>query len=206
MAAGNRREDRAAAQALSTALANRFAHIEIEADIDAFVEYANGPNVSIDPMLVGFLRYRPNLLHSMEGATLLTFPTPRAWEQVSKVMDAPNAALRMKLVRGLVGEGPAIELEQFLKVCDLPDLDDVVKDPKRCRIPKEPGARYAMASMLSRGATRQNLNAITTYTRREEFGREFEIVMMLDACKRDASLTDTQAFVDWGLRNKDITL
>ncbi len=206
MAAGNRREDRAAAQALSTALANRFAHIEIEADIDAFVEYANGPNVNIDPMLVGFLRYRPNLLHSMEGANLLTFPTPRAWEQVSKVMDAPTAALRMKLVRGLVGEGPAIELEQFLKVCDLPDLNDVVKDPKRCRIPKEPGARYAMASMLSRGATRQNLNAVTTYTRREEFGREFEIVMMLDACKRDASLTDTQAFVDWGLRNKDITL
>lgn len=204
MAAGNRREDRAAAQSLSTALANRFAHIEIEADIDAFVEYAN--QVDIDPMLVGFLRYRPNLLHSMEGANLLTFPTPRAWEQVSKVMDAPNALLRMKLVRGLVGEGPAVELESFLKVCDLPDLDDVVKDPKRCRIPKEPGARYAMSSMLSRGASRQNLTAITTYTQREDFGREFEIVMMLDACKRDASLTDTKAFVDWGMRNKDITL
>src|SRR5258708_10753558 len=38
VAAGNRREDRAAAQALSTALANRFAHIDVTVDYDCWRE------------------------------------------------------------------------------------------------------------------------------------------------------------------------
>jgi len=72
IAAGNRREDRAAAQAISTALANRFAHVDISADLDTWVTYAYGKDVH--ELITGFLRFRPELLHSMNGADLRAFP------------------------------------------------------------------------------------------------------------------------------------
>jgi hypothetical protein len=202
-AAGNRREDRAAAGTISTALANRFAHVEIVADVDTSVEYFN--KIGVDPLIPGFLRFRPGLLHSMEGANLLAFPTPRAWEQVSKVVRAP-AGLRFKLVRGLVGEGAAGEFEAYAKVDNLPSLDDIVANPTKCRIPSEPGTKYALSSMLARFAERSNFDKICQYIKREEFGRDFEICTVLDGTKRDASLCETKAFVDFAKRNSDLQL
>jgi hypothetical protein len=202
-AAGNRREDRAAAGSISTALANRFAHCEVMADVDTSVEYFN--SINVDPLIPGFLRFRPALLHSMEGANLLAFPTPRAWEQVSKVVHAPKG-LRFKLVRGLVGEGAAGEFEAYAKVDNLPSLDEIVANPAKCRIPSEPGTKYALSSMLARFAERGNFDKIVQYIKREEFGRDFEICTVLDATKRDASLCETKAFVDFAKRNSDLQL
>jgi len=202
-AAGNRREDRAAAGAISTALANRFAHCEVYADVETSVEYFNA--IGVDPLIPGFLRFRPALLHSMEGANLLAFPTPRAWEQVSKVVRAP-AGLRFKLVRGLVGEGAAGEFEAYARVDNLPELDDIVSNPTRCPIPKEPGTKYALSSMLARYAEKGNFDKIVQYIKREEFGRDFEICTVLDATKRDAMLCETKAFVEFAKRNADLQL
>ncbi len=74
-AAGNRREDQAAAGAISTALANRFAHIHVAPDVDSWVEWAlqNG----IDPLIIGFLRFRKNLIYNLKDSNHLSFPSPR---------------------------------------------------------------------------------------------------------------------------------
>lgn len=200
-AAGNRREDRAGAQSLSTALANRFAHIDVEADPEAWIEWGNTEGIS--PLILGFIRSRPGLLHSMEGADLRAFPSPRSWEGVNRVVDAP-LDLRFKLVRGLIGEGAAGELEAFLKVTNLPSFEEVVKAPTTTPIPPEPGSKYAMASMLSRFVTRDTFEKVMQYAIREDFGRDFEICMVLDATKRDATLTETKAFVSFAKRNADL--
>ena len=51
VAAGNRREDRAAAQSLSTALANRFVHVHVRADWECWHAWANlngiSPNMDV---------------------------------------------------------------------------------------------------------------------------------------------------------------
>jgi hypothetical protein len=202
-AAGNRREDRAAAQSLSSALANRFAHIKVSPDPEAFIEWGNANN--INPLITGFIRFRPNLLYSMEGADLLSFPTPRAWEQVAKCVEA-DQSIRFRLVRGLVGDGPAGEFEVYMKGLNLPSIEDIVKDPKRCMIPKEPSSKYALSSMLARFATRANFAAVVTYCSRSEFGRDFETVTALDATKRDSTLCDTKAWIEWANKNNDLHL
>ena len=203
-AAGNRREDRAAAQTLSTALANRFAHIEIVPDPKAWVEWANRNDVN--PLVTGFINFRPEQLHKLEGASdLLRFPTPRTWVSVAKVMDAP-ADLRHRLVENLVGSGAAGEFKAYMDALDLPSIEEVIKDPKRCPIPTKPASKYAMSSMLSRYADRKNLGAIVTYIGRKEFGRDFEVVCMLDAVHREMALCDTNAWIEWANRNKDIHL
>lgn len=202
-AAGNRREDRAAAQTISSALANRFAHLDIEADPQAWTEWAT--QKGIDPKIIGFIRFRTPLLHAMTSPDLRAFPTPRSWARVNEVVNAPDK-VRDQLIAGLVGADAAGEFNAYLRALDLPSIEDVVKDPKHCRIPSEPSHRYALASMLARFAERDNLPAIGNYIKREEFGREFEILTILDATKRDPELCKTKSFVDWANRNKDLHL
>lgn len=201
MAAGNRREDRAAAQSLSTALANRFAHIHVRADADCWLQWANVND--IHPMLIGFINFRKNLLHSMEGADLLAFPSPRSWARASKVFDVPEG-MRLKLIAANVGEGAAMEVETFFKTVNLPDLEDIISNPIRTVIPDEPASRYALCAMLSREINADNFANIYKYIYRDDFGADFATVVVLDATKRDASLCDTKTFVQWAKSNKSL--
>ncbi len=203
MAAGNRREDRAAAQSISTALANRFAHVHIRADSDVWCAWANLNG--IDPMLIGFIKFRPNLLHSMEGADLLAFPSPRSWARASKVFGLPPG-LRFRAVAANVGEGAASEVETYFKAVDLPDLEDIIKDPLNTPIPEGPASRYALTSLLSHSLTRDNFKAIYKYVMRDDFGADYCTVVILDATKRDASLCETPTFTAWAKSNKSLRL
>lgn len=202
IAAGNRQQDRAAAQRMPTALANRFAHVDVDADVDTFTAWANLNDV--DPMVMAFIRFRPTMLHSMEHQDLRAFPTPRAWAQVSKIAGAPHD-LRLHLVTGLVGEGAASEFEGFIRVYStLPSLDTIIRQPETTPVPAEPAARFAVSAGLARKAVASNFAAIMTYIRR--LPREFEVMMAVDAVRRDGGLAKTQAFTDWAVRNADVTI
>lgn len=201
VAAGNRQADRAAAQRMPSALANRFAHIDVDADIDSFVEWANAKDMS--PIIVAFLRWRPNLLHHMQGEAR-AFPTPRAWASVDRIVDI-EGPLRLALVTAIVGEGAAAELEGFIRTYrSLPSLDHVLANPNSAKLPEDPSARFAIATGLARKVTDQTFENGMTYIRR--LPREFEIVFTLDAVKRDAGLSHTGTFVDWANRNQDVTI
>ena len=89
---------------------------------------------------------------------------------------------------------------------DLPDFEDIVADPKKCRIPKEPAHKYALSAMLSYKAATSNFDKVMQYISRDAFGRDFEICCVLDASKRDATLTETKGFIDFANRNQDLTL
>lgn len=202
IAAGNRQSDRAAAQRMPTALANRFAHIDVDPDVDTTVKHFI--DIDIDPLLVAFLRFRPALLHNMEGTDLRAFPTPRSWEDVGRMLDAP-AQLRPGLVRGLVGEGAAAEFEGFVRVYQqLPSLDLVLANPNSAPVPTEPAAKFAIAAGLSRKVDAKSFENGMIYVQRIS-GREFEIMFTVDAVRRDNKLSHTQAFTDWAVRNQDVT-
>lgn len=200
VAAGNRREDRAAAQSLSTALANRFAHVHIRADAEVWARWASANG--IDPMLIGFIKFRTNLIHSMEGADLLAFPSPRSWERCSKVFSYPDHDLRFKLIAGNVGEGAATEVETFFKALELPDFEDIIARPLKAMLPQDPGSRYALSSLLARKMDAKNFPQILKYIERDGYGADFATVTVLEGTKRDQSLCDTPTFTAWA-RNND---
>lgn len=203
MAAGNRREDRAAAQSISTALANRFAHVHVRADAEVWCNWAN--NNDIDPYLIGFMKFQPGMLHSMEGADQLSFPTPRSWAKASKVFSQPEG-LRFRLLSAIVGEGAASHVETFFKALSLPDFDDIIRDPKGTDIPDEPGSRYALSSLLARKMTADNMPQIYRYISRDDFGADFSTVVILDATKRDPDLCETKTFIAWARNNKTLKI
>lgn len=205
VAAGNRQTDKAAAQRMPSALANRFAHIDIEPDVEAFTEWAY--RASIAPELIAFLRFRPNQIHDMKVADERRFPSPRAWEQVSKYVAKPQS-VRLHAIEGIVGEGAATELEGFLRTYQsLPSIDQVIMDPDGAKLPdlSEKSARYAIVSALAARAKPGNFGNIMRYMGRLQ-DREFATMMVVDACRRDAALTHTEAFVQWAKDNQDVTL
>jgi hypothetical protein len=143
----------------------------------------------------------------MEGADLRAFPCPRQWERVSRVLQSnPAQENVLRLVASLVGAGTAGEFHAFLKTINIPDLEDVVNNPKKCIIPEAPSSKYALSMMLSRCATRQNLAAIMTYINRPQFGRDFEIVTALDAIKRDITLMHMPVFITFANNNRDLRI
>lgn len=205
VAAGNHISDRAAAQKMPTALINRFNIIEVEADQETFTKYANLKG--LPPELIAFIRFRPALLLDMKTAgDGKPFPTPRSWEQASKAVHAPQN-IRHWLLQGDVGESAALEFEGFLRVfAELPSIDQVIMDPDAAKIPGEDAisARYAIVSALASRAHKANFENIMRYSKR--MPREFGTMLVVDACRRDTSLTHTAAFTTWARENADVTM
>ncbi len=203
IAAGNRKSDRAAAQTMPSALANRFAHIDVEPSIDAYSKWALSND--IDSMVIAFLRYRPTLLHNMPAGEPRAFPTPRSWSRVSKIVNG-DEPLRLAKVTSLVGEGAAAEFEGFVRTFkQLPRLDDILKNPTGTPLPSEPSARFAVTTALARKVTADTFGNAIIYM--DRMPREFTVTFVMDACAIHGDVvTQTKAFIGWSVRNQDILI
>ena len=149
-AAGNRAEDRAVAGTMSSALANRFMHVELQADVGDWVAWAVAQG--LHPSVTGFIRYRPALLFHQEDENLERgWPTPRAWERVARMLVALAGLgddLVRKAVYGLVGDGAGVEFLAFHKLNE--NLGDVLRmmlDPSvPVEMPDSADRRYALVA------------------------------------------------------------
>lgn len=151
VAAGNRVKDRAVAKPMSSALANRFAHFEIDVDPEQWGAWAICHDVH--PSVTGFIKYRPMNLFKTDGQNLEQgWPSPRSWERVSNVVKlfAGDSNLS-KIVAGLIGDQVACEFMAFHKLNSKFDsVLEMLTDPKaKIVIPERADERYAMASAVS---------------------------------------------------------
>jgi hypothetical protein len=194
IAAGNRQTDRAAAQRMPTALANRFAHIDVSADLESWSQWA--VKTGIAPVVLAFLRFRPALLHDMPAdGNARAFPTPRAWASVAKIANAAPD-IRQALVAGIVGDGAAAEFEGFCRIWhNLPSIADVIANPDGAIVPVDISAQYAISAALGRKADRANFDRIMRYAGR--LPPEFRILTVMDATGRDADLKNTAPYTAW---------
>jgi hypothetical protein len=187
---------------MPTALRNRFAHLNIEPDVGAWTKWAaaNG----MDQYLIAFLNFRKPLIHMLPAGDEPAFPSPRAWAAVNKFILLPPK-LRQPLVASLVGEGPATELEGFLRVVtELPTLQEILADPTSAKAPTDPAGKYAASALLARSVDRKNFGTLLTYAKR--LGREFEVLTVVDSVKRQPDLTHTGDFGSWAVANQDVRL
>ena len=152
IAAGNRVEDRAVSTTMSSALANRFLHVELMEDAEEWTKWASASGVH--PNVVGFIRYKPNYLFSTENENLERgWPSPRSWERVSTMLKLADAAGTPKemvkaMICGLVGIAAGSEFMAFAKNRTTLEntviyLDDPNVDPV---VPEEIDQKYVMAT------------------------------------------------------------
>jgi MoxR-like ATPases len=126
VAAGNKATDRAVSSTMSSALANRFMHFELDCNAEDWFKW--GVRNGIHPAVLGFVKYRPDSLFSMDKQNLERgWPSPRSWENVSKMcyVFAKNEAVLRKAVYGLVGNAAGGEFMEFFKLSE--SFEDVLK-------------------------------------------------------------------------------
>lgn len=204
MAAGNNVTDRAAAQRMSTALANRFLHANVAPDLNYWIDQyglLNCPDAG-----VAFLRFRPHLFHVMPKPDETAFPSARSWTAAFKFIDE-EPDLRRALVAGEVGDAAADEFEAYMEIRQhAVTLAEIVADPKKCRLPPsdKPAVSYAVSGMLAAAMTRKTAAPIIEYAGR--LGPEYEVLIAHDAQKRDKTIASTSAFGAWAVRNQEVLL
>lgn len=209
--AGNRMSDKAAAQRMNTALADRLFHVDFEASLKPWLKWAS--SAGVHPAVLAFLMLRgegnvnrPGLFDPEQTplADQRSRPGPRAWTDAARAVDAPDS-VRFGLIAGRVGEAAAAEFEGFLKVFrSLPPIPQIIAKPDTATVPDEPSLQYAVSVALGHAANPANLAAVSQYMGR--VGREFQIVTMTDAVRRKPELAETPAYIRWAAANADVAI
>ncbi|MGE4518232.1 MAG: ATP-binding protein [Desulfobacteraceae bacterium] len=204
VAAGNRETDRAVTNRISSALANRFTHIEFEVNIEDFVKWAILSGIRKE--VISFLRFRPMLLHDFDPSrNEKAFPTPRSWEFVSGILNRnPPEKLLFELLKGTIGEGAASEFFGYLRVFkNVPDVNHLIKN-KLTWIPPhdDPGLLYAVSQAAASKADAFKIEDIMNFA--GCMPKEFEILTMRDSVKKNRGIVETEFFSNWAKENSEL--
>ncbi len=170
VAAANPPEQAAGGWDLSAPLANRFTHLEYR--LDAADWAANFPTywgsppvlpgvpetvwVKARSLVAAFIRHRPQLLLQVprdEAEAGRAWPSPRSWDHGSRNLAAAWASgagreVQMGLLCGAVGEGPGLEFFSWCRDLDLPDPEEVLRDPGSFQLPGRGDQAYAVLSAV----------------------------------------------------------
>lgn len=150
VAAGNKVTDRAVATTMSSALSNRFMHVELEVDPEQWIKWAQMNDVH--PSVIGYIQYRPMNLFNMDGENLERgWPSPRSWHRVSEMVKlyGNNESLLRKVVYGLVGPAKGVEFMEFYKLNrQFDNVLDMVYGRIPIKIPTANDQKYALSSSL----------------------------------------------------------
>jgi hypothetical protein len=155
MAAGNRESDRGVTYRLATPLANRLLHFDLKVDFDSWLDWAL--TVSVHPDIIAYISTFKSSLYDFDpNSASKSFPTPRSWEFVSKLLSTNTEADPMTdseiraFVGSAVGSGEAVKFMNYLKVGkDLPKPADVLSGKVKEIKTKEISAHYQLIiSML----------------------------------------------------------
>jgi hypothetical protein len=202
VAAGNRDSDKGVTYKMPAPLANRFTHLELEVDFDDWCNWAI--NKDVDVNVLSYIRYRPNNLNNFDP-TQRAFPTPRMWERVSDYTKISSPLVRHTLICGAVGDGVGTEFESFLKIAhSLQDPDYIIMNPDEAEVPKELSAIYATVGALAVRSNPSNFDRVMKFA--DKLSKEFQVLLVRDASKRNKEIANTQAFATWAIKNADVLI
>ena len=214
-AAGNRQGDRGVTYTMPAPLANRFSHFEFETNLDDWVAwaYANG----IDERVIGFLRFRPELLFDFDPAhNPVAFPSPRSWEFAHRGLQkfGKQPALLQGTLQACVGPAAGVEIHAFVNSLDqMPDLDGIVEGTETA-VPQEIDLQYAVAAALVGRAIRAKegpdtnrvIGNILRYARNFP-QREMGVMLVSDMHRAIGEpLFQVPEFSDWAKAIADVML
>lgn len=198
LAAGNRAEDQANVTKFPAPLSNRFVHLDLEPDVDEWRKWAL--SVGISEKIISFLGKMPQHLFKMPKAGERSFPTPRSWENASKLN------LLGLSIAPAVGDGVAAEFDAFIKVYDkLPDVDAIL-DGREKRVPEKPDVLWALSTSLIYRTEEKHFSNLFPYI--AKMPKEFEVLTVLGiSAKSDVmeiQLVKSPEWATWCKENKDI--
>lgn len=202
IAAGNRAEDRSVTFRMPAALANRFIHLDFEADFEDWRTWAIG--AGLHPLIVGFVSLRRELLLNMTN-TDRGFPTPRAWHMASdalKSLGKPTAASDVLL--GIVGEGAALEFLAYARNSLSEEaITAILASPTTADLPGKLGDLYALlAYVASRAKEKPVVEAAGVLIGR--LSPELSVLLIRDLLRADPLFSRHRAYRDFVDKHKEL--
>lgn len=201
IATGNRTKDKSGANRVVSKLRGRVRTFEYTENIDDWSNWAL--DNEIDPVLIQFLRFRPNLLCAFDPDKIS--PTPRNWERVSLIDTELPTDVLFENIAGDVGEGAAAEYTGFRRIWEgLPNIDGLIMNPAGAEVPTDPAVLYALTGALSHRVSKDNFDRVSEYVSRLK--PEFQVMCVSDAIKLKPEIKHTKAFVQWAVANSNIMI
>lgn len=178
IAAGNRPEDRAGAGRIIQSLSTRFmCQITLQPDLDDWQAWAVERDIHVS--IRSYLAFRPENLHNFDAARAGAQPTPRTWSFLSRLLPTVAPGTELEVYAGVISEGPAAEYIVHRQIHhDLPDIDKILANPEKAKIPKEPAIVYATLYAIGdrcRGTDYDTLNRAFGFCKR--LPREWMVVL-----------------------------
>ena len=199
VAAGNRESDRGVVFRMAAPLANRFVHLEMEANVEDWKIWASGAGV--DATIVAFIASRPDALFVFETKDeSRSFATPRTWSYVNEILaSSPDEDLLMPMISGAIGEELAASFLAFRSVASsLPDIDTILEG-KCSDVPKESSALHILCASLSmrinEATSTKKLNNLVAYTLL--LPSEFAVMIVQDLRERKIELDNVESWTLW---------
>ena len=107
--------------------------------------------------MIGFLRFRPELLFDFDPALdPVAFPTPRSWEFAHHALQkfSSEPLVLASALQACVGDAAGVELNAFIDNLDnLPDIEAIMAGDD-IAVPESIDLQYALASSLVGSAAR----------------------------------------------------
>jgi hypothetical protein len=196
---GNKPENKAGTTAMPTHLRDRLMFIEIEANLDDFLNYAAERRIS--PFIRAFLRENPKFLSQFDAGSNAN-PTPRSWEKVSAIVSMDlDPHIRREAIKGQIGEAATTTFDAYFKVQEkMPKIADILKDPEKVPVfgNKNADILYLLIANLADIADDKNVGQIIKYVNRIE-AQEFSVACLIDMVRRDPKLNQHPAVTKWKL-------
>jgi hypothetical protein len=145
VAAGNRESDKGVTYRMPAPLANRFLHLEMRVDHEAWQNWAVNHKIHKD--VVGYVGFAKQDLYDFDPrSSSRSFATPRTWSFVSELLDDKLSDAELTdLVAGCVGEGVAVKFMAHRKIAGkMPKPRDILEGKVSDLQTKEISAMYSL--------------------------------------------------------------
>lgn len=207
--AGNLDTDNAIVEEMSTALQSRMVHIEASMKRDYKNNEPNGgwlewaTDNGINHRVTSYIRHAPNQLFNFNpDHDDKTFACPRTWEFASRIIKDKGKLERTDraLLAGILGEGVGRQFASFCDIdVDMASMKDIVADPTGIPVPDEPSVQFMMSGMIGAHLNEDNINPAMEYINR--LPKEFQVITIRDARRRDPELKQHKAMKQWITEN-----
>lgn len=193
--AGNRLDDNAITVNLSTAMQSRLVHIVMKSDYNIWLE-----NVAFkegyDERITSYISMYPEHLMMFDpDSTELTFPCPRTWEFVNKLIQSEKNLDNswLALLSGTINSEVAMSFLTFCKIRDeMLSIKEILKDVENAPIPVKNEAKWSTLFHIISHVTSDNFDPISKYISR--YPVDFKIIFYKAIKAKYPALTKTPTF------------
>lgn len=199
--AGNLATNNAIVNRMSTAMQSRLVHLELQIDVDQWVQWAN--QKGLDHRTIAYIQQAPNDLHNFNpDHNDKTFACPRTWEFTSKLIKKTPGSLQPKLplLTGTIGEAAAQQFVLYTEIyTSIPSIDEILTNPTTIPVSQEPGILFAIANVIAAWAKENTIDKLMLFI--ERLPLEFATITVQNLIQRNQKMGTNKSILKWMKQN-----